>query len=628
MKINHIRNIFLFFILLGTLFILSCRKIVKIGFPGGVKIESPIIRVGIGVNLNKTSISSTMGMKIYKEGELLSDINKGNIFIKNLERSVSITVEESKYRIPSNFYIVPHKNSYLIYDNKKYGGIIEIYITEDGFNVINILNLEEYLKGVVPYELPPKKYSKIEALKAQAIAARTYTLYNLGKYKDKGFDICSTIACQVYNGKNGETELSNKAVDETKDLVMVYNNKLIPALYSASCGGFTEDIANMFKGEKTPVLKGKPCEYDDIKWNWIYTDLFMPYSLEENLSIILKITNENLIKSDSNIVKWKAAYAMLQKISELAGKKVKIQNVSRITISSIIKNLDKVFSLYKKAKSSIKSFEIPQTLMFKYGKEKSYIFVFLNREGLLKGYNNLDKTLSIKEFVDFTMRLLIRYYNVFDDARYVSSESRKITLKNGFNKDETFSTDNTIFYRNINNRLYPAHMLYLTGKEKIRIFSIKNRLKIIIVKYPRFSLNPGDIYPFWHKIYKKYILEKIIKSKIPLDYLSDIVPLERGISGRVKKLEIQGKRRNYFLYGIKIKKILDLKDNNFIIDRSFNNRDIIYFTFIGRGWGHGVGMCQVGAYGMALSGKNYEQILKYYYTGVTIVNYSDLMQKK
>jgi stage II sporulation protein D len=627
-KENQIKKILLIFVLIVSLFIFSCSKRVKIEFPGGIKIESPIVRVGIGENLQKTSISSTMGMKIYKGGELLSSLNKGNIFIKNLSRSISISIEDAKYRVLSTLYIIPKKDSFLKYDNKEYRGIIEILLTEEGFNVINILNIEEYLKGVVPYELPPKTYSKIEALKAQAIAARTYTLYTLGKYKDKGFDICSTIACQVYNGKKGETPLSNRAVEETDNLVMVYNNKLIPALYSASCGGFTENIENVFAGEKSPVLTGKPCDYDNIKLNWIYTDVFKPYSVEENLAIILKITKENIIKKGSILIDRETANSILTGIYKITGKSGKLFQNSDISISSIIIKVNKTFSFYKKAVKYIRGFEIPQELMFKYGKEKSYIMVHLYKEGILKHYNRLDIHLTVKQFIDFTMRLLIKYYNVFEDSKYISSESKTILLKNSFNKEERYYINGTIFYRKVNNRLYPAHMLYFTGREKLKLFAIKNRLKILIVDYPPFSLSPKNIYPLWHKIYKKTELEKIVKTKLSLDSLKDIVPLKRGVSGRINKLEIQGDRKSFFLFGLKIKKTLNLKDNNFIIDRWFDGQNIIYFTFIGRGWGHGVGMCQVGAYGMALQGNDYEDILKYYYTGVSIVRYDSLIKKK
>ena len=134
------------------------------------------------------------------------------------------------------------------------------------FNVINVLDLESYLRGVVPNEMPVR--FGIEALKAQAVLARNYVL----KPKEKNyhnFDVCDSVACQVYFGANTEHELSDKAVFETENIVAMHNDELILALYSSTAGGYTEsyenafstDMANgvrMFPGVPKPFLKGVP----------------------------------------------------------------------------------------------------------------------------------------------------------------------------------------------------------------------------------------------------------------------------------------------------------------------------------------------------------------------------------
>ena len=79
--------------------------------------------------------------------------------------------------------------------------------------IVNELPLEEYLRGVVPNELSPTTFGQIEALKAQAVAARTYIQRNLGQYKNEGYDICATDACQVYFGAGTEDPLATQAVD-------------------------------------------------------------------------------------------------------------------------------------------------------------------------------------------------------------------------------------------------------------------------------------------------------------------------------------------------------------------------------------------------------------------------------
>ena len=101
-------------------------------------------------------------------------------------------------------------------DATPYRGLLEVRPAEAGrLTVVNIVNLEDYLRGVVPNELSPEAFPQIEALKAQAVAARTYALAHLGDYASKGYDVCATPACQVYRGQSSEHPLTDRAVEET-----------------------------------------------------------------------------------------------------------------------------------------------------------------------------------------------------------------------------------------------------------------------------------------------------------------------------------------------------------------------------------------------------------------------------
>lgn len=109
--------------------------------------------------------------------------------------------------------------------------------------MINVLDLQSYLKGVVPNEMPVR--FGLEALKAQAVLARSYVL----KPRERNyhnFDVCDSVACQVYFGANTEKELSDKAVDETDNIVAMSDNELVLALYSSTAGGYTESYENAF----------------------------------------------------------------------------------------------------------------------------------------------------------------------------------------------------------------------------------------------------------------------------------------------------------------------------------------------------------------------------------------------
>lgn len=158
-----------------------------------------------------------------------------------------------------------------------YRGQVEFRrITGSDMTIINILQMEEYLYGVVPNEI--ESYSHIEAIKAQAVAARTYAHLNLTKsnkanpHLNYGFNLCNDIHCQVYKGMGSESSIANSAVDATKDMVLTYEGKLIEAVYSASSGGRTEDASNVWNG--APYLKSVEDKYESgnsPKYNWTLT---------------------------------------------------------------------------------------------------------------------------------------------------------------------------------------------------------------------------------------------------------------------------------------------------------------------------------------------------------------------
>ena len=154
--------------------------------------------------------------------------------------------------------IVPEEGSFLTIRGLKYRGVGEVRLNSLGSLAgINELPMEQYLLAVVPRELGPIAFPELEALKAQAVAARTYAYANMGKRKNDGYDLTNTTSDQVYGHVGNEHPLSSQAVTETAGLVAKYDGKLISTLYSSTSGGFTansEDVyANAF-----PYLRGVP----------------------------------------------------------------------------------------------------------------------------------------------------------------------------------------------------------------------------------------------------------------------------------------------------------------------------------------------------------------------------------
>jgi len=140
---------------------------------------------------------------------------------------------------------------------RAYRGTIEVSAHEDHLALIDRVALEDYLRGVLPSEIP-SSFSR-EALRAQAIAARTYAIMSLQKHGSEGFDLCDGPHCQVYLGVAGERPATDAAVRDTAGLVLTYQHKVIQAVYCDSCGGRTAGNETAWQGsDPLPYLRPVP----------------------------------------------------------------------------------------------------------------------------------------------------------------------------------------------------------------------------------------------------------------------------------------------------------------------------------------------------------------------------------
>ncbi|WP_372995777.1 SpoIID/LytB domain-containing protein [Lutispora sp.] len=187
----------------------------------------------------------------------------------------------------------------LEFNNTEYRGSICIRTQEDGsLSVINDVKVDEYLYSVVGSEVTPTWH--MEALKAQAVAARNYAVINMGKHNDKGFDLCSTTHCQAYKGFVKEHERTNQAVKETNNELLYYEDKLATTFYHSSSGGHTENSENVWSDE-IPYIRGvdDPFSYGSPNDSWILEldKGEIKNKLEENNMNIGDITDINIIET-------------------------------------------------------------------------------------------------------------------------------------------------------------------------------------------------------------------------------------------------------------------------------------------------------------------------------------------
>ena len=243
---------FIFIVFLLIFFIQPCFAI-KIG------LETDVKRTYIGASTEAEIIDCKTNKLIFVMDEM-----KGYEF-KPYRGVIAIKVDGEFKKINSNKVVIkPTEEGYVSVKRKWYRGHFQLINSGDGLTVVNDIPLELYLQGVVPSEMPPSW--EHDAHKAQAIAARSYAIANLGKRAKNGYDLKDTPEDQAYGGATAETPQTNDAVSETSGIVLIHDGKIIPAYYSASAGGHTKDASQVWSKDLA-FIKAVPSFDDGVKKN-------------------------------------------------------------------------------------------------------------------------------------------------------------------------------------------------------------------------------------------------------------------------------------------------------------------------------------------------------------------------
>lgn len=237
--------------------------------------KSKIIRVGIGstsfstYDWDNTEIYGTGEFELYNNKTYINTYDSSNsikvttsgkIFILKDSDNKVVAKVSGPIIFKTDFGYFGIKNLKRAGKDALYRGQIELVpAAKDGkFHIVNSIEVEEYLKGVVPNEMPVR--FGLEALKAQSVAARNYVLSPRVK-ANPNYDVVDSVASQVYFGANTEKDLSNQAVKETTGIVALYGWDLILAQYSSTAGGYTECFSNAFSDPVTKKFPSDPKPY-------------------------------------------------------------------------------------------------------------------------------------------------------------------------------------------------------------------------------------------------------------------------------------------------------------------------------------------------------------------------------
>lgn len=248
-----------------------------------VDAETPL-RVGLSYGSSAATSFKFSGEGGFQVGYLTNDGKTFNSVYSTNDTSITVTLSGGNYTVKGNSanytynrsenLVLKNTAGEILYNTRTYAGYIECYRNSSNMSVINVIDLESYVKGVITYEMS-SSWPK-EALKAQAVCARNYALRNLDKHESNGFDICNGTHCQSYGGTTRSTASSDAAVDECAGMVLTYENKLAELYYHASSGGYTENSENVWVA-KIPYLTGVSTPYEDLdhatygKWTYNVT---------------------------------------------------------------------------------------------------------------------------------------------------------------------------------------------------------------------------------------------------------------------------------------------------------------------------------------------------------------------
>ncbi len=475
-----------------------------------------LIRVGISSNdfskllYNETNITSnTQFYVLDKENnqKVISLKSNENLNIKYDNGKYILSTNEKNTECLSSLLEVKAQDAdgYLQIIGLKRAGIDVLYdgtieliankTQKNKFAIVNVVSLENYLKSVVPNEMPVR--FGLEALKAQSVAARNYVLKPREKFY-KEFDVCDSTASQVYYGMSSRKPLSNQAVDETKGIVALYKDELILALYCSTIGGYSESYKNAFSINKPkikfpsfdiPYLKAKPDNENIQKLEteglatWFYTNKIDSYDV------------------DSPYYRWETTWTR-NELEDILKKRI-LQNINSGFINpKVEKNFDfgklkdiKVFERGESGKIismnivfdnitfNVKKELIIRKLFIKNNKmlkSANCVFQFIyNKENLIE--NNIKNTFYQFEKDEFGSNLPLYFDEVkaigggFGHGVGLSQFGAANMAKNGYNFEQILKH----YYSNINLATQPAILNY-NDNEYLTSFFTKNKCAFIV----------------------------------------------------------------------------------------------------------------------------------------------------
>lgn len=620
--------------------------------------------------------------------------------------------------------------------NKDYRGAIHFVVNSRGkLNVVNVLPLEQYLRGVVPMEISASAYAQFEAIKAQAVASRSFALASLGQHRDEGYDLVDDSRSQVYGGLSAERELTSRAIEQTRGIVASYLNETgklqpIEAMFTTNCGGRTENNDEVFGGKPRPYLRSVVCVTDrqslagrDI----VTTRTVEPMNGSEGRSVsrevaLLSVLGFSLPRRASNHYlhggldqdearSWTEQLARLTERDKPTSSRAdasRLAEFARLVAASMYRegtnkllsttDVDymlagiRVEQLSREGRADVATllkdgiFRLPDdgAIDGHASLTRAQAIEIIGRAILLRSGSNLKSQISnlksqIRDLRSGSTgpaekgRLIIAKPASTLNAAHVSKapgfvsvnasapgklatsssksprvaprtpakstqpahdDTRRVTQLDTQSDNQLASqttgqvgsldiAEGAWLFRAVGGESYAVDRLTLIGGERV-VYHLNaagrvDFLEASIAERGASIDGSANVAPWQDRVTIEELQQRLTHAHINVGRPERIEPAVFSASSRITEVDLSGSDGKAHLRIPQIRGALGLKEHLFTIDRETDTRGhLVAFVFTGRGSGHGVGMCQAGAYRMADEGYSYTAILQKYYTGIEV----------
>jgi stage II sporulation protein D len=519
-------------------------------------------------------------------------------------------------------------------DGRPYRGYLEVSLNGSGsLTVTNVLNLEDYLRGVVPAELSPEAFPELEALKAQAIAARTYAVKRRGQFEAEGYDLCATPACQVYRGFAAERPLSDAAVAATAGEILTFEGEPVDALYTSTCGGRTENAENVFS-DKEPYLVSRAC-FLESRAPTLASRNDGPLTLEAAILRRLAVLDGALDNGDatrSEARRWLGSALRVLGESTCWRETSASDGEGVLDLPALAQLLGEALCWDRRMPFLLSAFDAERIVGPEIPETVRVWLAYAVRSGLIVPDGaglRLGEPVPRRSVIRLLHVLLQqRGEPVLREGRIRAVSGDGVTLaepspaKGAEDREVSMALAPVRYlYREIAGASHYASGLALLPNDRVRFRAGDDGIDVLVVLEDGASFDRSSRFSHW--VVRKTAEEVTEGVNASLETgvgpVLELRPKRYGASGRLAELEVVGRDGTASLRGLAIRRALGVRENLFFFDaQRAPDGAALGWVFTGRGWGHGVGLCQVGAYGMAASGSSYRDILSHYYPGTRI----------